>query len=500
MSNAMSNATHSTLSGQKIVIVGAGLAGTLCAIMLAQRGAQVDIVERQTFDPNEDYSNRRSFNVTVSSRGEAALKAAGIWSRVKAKTIPITGRVCHEGLETTAFPYSRDRSVALHGARRADVNAELMRAAAEHEGIRFRFGWTVRGLDKATGELTIGPVVGTEPDETIADADFVIGADGVHSAMRGLLHRGEKADFTQRYLDWNYREVVIPAGPDAANPWLMDPNALHVWPRGDVMMFALPNPDGSFTGNFIYPAARESEFAAVGLVGQMFRREFPDVAALVPDVEERLRVTPPSYFPTQRNTKWWHGDRFVLLGDAAHATVPFYGQGMNSAFESVLELVACLEAHPAANRAQAFEAYQRNRKPHTDAVADLSVQNFDELRSHFRHVVPQARRRIEVLLNRLLPNTFVPLHVKVSHSLVGYRTAIDDCARRDRILRYAGLDLLVYGVAAVQLLANAIGRIGAGGDGLAAGLVEQLTRGPGSTVHGEADGLLPSDPSRERRA
>ncbi|KQT54870.1 hypothetical protein ASG43_04830 [Aureimonas sp. Leaf454] len=495
----MPDIESTALSGQKIVIIGAGLAGTLCAIMLAQRGARVEIVERQVFEPGGDSGNKRSFNITVSSRGEAALKAARVWDKVRARTIAITGRVCHEGLGTTAFPYSRDRSVALHGARRSDVNAELVAAARTYEGITFRLGWTLLDLDKTTGAVTIGPVTGEEPAQTIRDADFVIGADGVHSAMRRLIHRGERANFEQRYLDWNYREIVIPAGADPTHPWLMDPHALHVWPRGDLMMFALPNPDGSFTGNFIYPSSKEADFAAIGLVGDMFRREFPDVAALIPNVEQQLRVTPPSFFPTQRNTMWSHGDKFVLIGDAAHATVPFYGQGMNSAFESVLEFVACLERAPADGRAAAFETYQRNRKPHTDAVADLSIRNFDELRSHFRHVVPQARRRVDVLLNRLMPKLFVPLHVRISHSLEGYRTAMDACARRDRILRWLGLDILVYGFVVAQFLADALEGDWKGGDALTAGLVEQLRSGP-ATAGSEGEGLLGAEHHPTRRA
>lgn len=497
----MADASAFSLAGQKIVMIGAGLAGTLCAIMLAQRGARVEIIERQTFTPGQEYSNRRSFNITVSSRGEAAMKAAGIWDRVKARTIPITGRMCHDGTCNTFFPYSPDRSVALHGARRSDVNAELLAAAAEYDGISVRFGWMLKDLDKATGAVTIAPVEGNGAPETIRDADFVIGADGIHSDMRRLLHKGERADFAQRYLDWNYREVFIPADEMAANPWRMDKNALHVWPRGDLMMFALPNPDGSFTGNFIYPSCREGDFHVIGHIGELFRREFPDVAGVIPDIEERLRATPPSYFPTQRNTKWFHGDRFVLLGDAAHATVPFYGQGMNSAFESVLELVACLERFPAAERATAFATYQANRKPHTDAVADLSIQNFDELRSNFRHVLPQARRRVEVMLNRLMPSLYVPLHVQVSHSLVNYRTAIDACARRDRILRFMGFDLLVYGFAAAELLRN--GAVHARGGILAgslAGLVGKMRRSRAKAVVNTRETLILPESQTERQA
>ncbi len=239
----------------------------------------MEIVERQTFEPGQDYSNRRSFNITVSSRGEAALRAAGIWEQVKAKTIPITGRMCHDGDESLFFPYSPDRSVALHGARRSDVNAVLIAAASAHPTVSFRFGWTLKTLDKATGAIVIATVDETGPVETIADADFVIGADGIYSTLRRLIHVGERADFAQRFLDWNYREVFIPASEDPARPYRMDPNALHVWARGDLMMFALPNPDGSFTGNFIYPSAREGDFMVPGLIGDLFRREFPDAAA-----------------------------------------------------------------------------------------------------------------------------------------------------------------------------------------------------------------------------
>ncbi len=224
---------------------------------------------------------------------------------------------------------------------------------------------------------------------------------------------------------------------------------------------------------------------------------------MIPDIEERLRATPPSFFPTQRNSKWYHGDRFVLIGDAAHATVPFYGQGMNSAFESVVELVQRLEEAAPGGREAAFAAYQAARKPHTDAVADLSIQNFDELRSNFRHVVPQARRRLEVMLNRLMPHTYVPLHVKVSHQLVGYRKAIDDCARRDRILGWFGFDLLVYALAGGQLVVSGARRI-AGDRRFGGRLFERLARRPAAGIASAGEAFLrresrrngPSDASR----
>ena len=449
----MQNGTESSFRGQKVVIVGAGLVGALGATVLAQRGARVVLIERQTQETVKAHGNRRSFNITISSRGRAALEMAGLWERVERRTIPITGRMCHMGAKATAFPYSPDCHLILHGAKRSDLNSELI-DAAQQAGAEIRYGLAVTDLDKATGSITTAPVNGEGDREIIDDADFVIGADGVNSAIRRLIHKDEKTDFAQRYLDWNYREIGIPAGPNPESPWLMDPHSLHIWPRGDIMMFALPNPDGSFTGNFIYPAERDAEFMLPGKIEDLVRAEFPNVFKLVPDVEERLRNTPPSYFQTQRNSKWYSGDKFVLVGDAAHATVPFYGQGMNSGFESMMELLSLLESFGVAERAKAFAAYQQSRKPHTDAVADLSIANFDELRANFRHLLPQARRRIEVLLFRMFPQHYVPLHVKISHSVTGYRTAIDECARRDRLLRLLGFDLLVFAFAASQLVVN----------------------------------------------
>lgn len=489
----MPSPTASSFQGQKIVIIGAGLAGTLCAIMLVQRGARVELIERQDFETGADYGNRRSFNLTISSRGAAVLEAAGLWPRIKARTIPITGRMCHDGRGIQKFPYGRDESFALHGCRRTDVNAELVAAAREYESLTLRSGYTLDGIDKRNGAVTISPVAGGA-SETITDADFTIGADGVYSTMRRLIHRGERADFNQHFLDWNYREVFIPAGSDPDHPWVMDPNALHIWPRGDLMMFALPNPDGSFTGNFIYPSDRETDFQVPGLMGDLFRREFADVAGLLASPEETLKATPPSYFPTQRNTKWYHGDRFVLLGDAAHATVPFYGQGMNSAFESTAELIRCLEAVEPAARAKAFATYQAKRKPNTDTIADLSMTNFEELRSNFKHVMPKARRRAEVLLSRLFPKHFVPLHVQISHSLTDYRQAVDDCARRDRMLRWCGLDLLILGFAAIDLVSRGFARLSTA----PAADFSDLSSAMGETAE-TSFGLAPGD-SMERRA
>lgn len=450
------NFEDTVFSNKKVVVIGAGLAGTLMAILLAKRGADVEVIERMDYRDGVPFSNRRSFNITISSRGVVALKAAGIWERVQARTIPITGRMCHMGMEQTEFPYSSDKSAKLHGARRADVNDELLNCAREIPNIKFRFSSSIESLDKNTGSITVASVSGDER-ETISDADFVIGADGVFSTVRQMIHKGERAEYHQRFLDWGYREVFIPADESKGEGgYRMPPNALHVWPRGDLMMFALPNPDGSFTGNFIYPMDREGDFDIPGKMASVFRDEFPDVAAVVPDIEGHFSSIPVSYFPTQRNSKWYHGDKFVLLGDAAHSTVPFYGQGMNSSFESVLELISCLEENGDQALELAFKKYQETRKPHTDAIADLSIENFMDLRSNFQSLIPQAKRRVDVALYKMFPKRYQPLHMLVSHTETKYLDAITHCQRRDRLLRYCGIDVVVLAVAGFQWVKNRI--------------------------------------------
>jgi len=445
--------TNQSFTNRKVVIVGAGLSGTLMAILLAKRGADVQVIERADYTHGvSSMSNRRSFNITISSRGRKAMKTAGVWDLVEKVTIPITGRMCHMLDCSKEFPYSKDNTAVLNGARRADVNDSLLDAAHELPNIQFKFAAEVVDVNKVTGAVMV-ETNGTV--ETIDDADFFIGADGVFSKLRTLIHKGERAEYHQKFLDWGYKEVKIPPAEEGAkSKYRIPPNALHVWPRGDYMMFALPNPDGSLTGNFIFPMESKRDFETPGKISKIFRENFPDVVSYIPDIEEKFAEIPVSFFPTQKNSMWFHGDKFVLLGDAAHSTVPFYGQGMNSALESAVMLVESLEKHGLDNREAAFEEYQKNRKPHTDAVADLSIENFLDLRSNFKSLVPQARRRIEVALHEWFPNHYHPLHMLVSHTETNYQDAIDQCKRRDLILRCCGMDILVYSLAAGQAVLN----------------------------------------------
>ena len=430
-----------TVKAENVVIIGAGLVGTLMAMLLAQRGVrQVTILERQPEQLGEGAGNGRSFNLTLSKRGEAALSEAGILDTVLAKTLPITGRMCHmRGEAEKRFLYGDRKKHVLHGVRRSDMNTTLLCEAKKHANIDIRFNVEVLGICKESGTVNARDADSKTPLD-LPEADFVIGADGAFSTIRKCLLDGERYDYSQEFLRWGYREVKIPAGPGGQA--MLDQESLHVWPRGDVMMFALPNPDGSFTGNFIYPLHREVELHTDGYMTNFFRREFPDVAPLVPQIEDQLRALPASNFQTIRTQKWYHGGKVVLIGDSAHGIIPFYGQGMNSGFDDCLELLHCLETY-GADYERAFAHYQDERKKSTDIIADLSIANFEELRNGFRSPVTQARRRTNDLLFTLFPRYWRPLHILISHTEMSYFDAMSHCRRRDKIARIFGFDVLV---------------------------------------------------------
>lgn len=438
----------SSLNLNHVSIVGAGLGGTLMSIYLAQAGVGVTIYERQKFEKDRDYSNRRSFNVTISERGLKALERVGILERVLQKTIPVRGRMCHtlDGC-TQFYPYGIEGKDELYAIRRQDMNEVLVECAMEHPNVRFELGQQCTHVDKQSGQLTLCDVDNPSNTQTV-ESDFVIGADGAFSTVRDQMQRGERADFRKDFLDWGYREIIFPAGPDGS--YQMDPNAIHIWPRGNFMLFALPNPDGSFTGSFNCPFNADLDFSDPETVQTFFEAQFPDVVEMLPNIGHEISRIPVSHFVTVRTSKWYHNDKIVLLGDAAHGIIPFYGQGMNSAFEDCYTLLDCLADHPE-DRTTAFAAYQHERKRHADAIADLSIENFVELRDNVRSPFLQARKEIDLALYKRFPNHWQPLHILISHTSMKHADALDKCRRRERLIRWLGMDVLVLGLAITKM-------------------------------------------------
>ncbi|MFI9014778.1 FAD-dependent oxidoreductase [Streptomyces griseus] len=412
-----------------VVIVGAGMAGTMLAIRLARRGHRVDLVERRADPRATDGPEAASISVGLSERGRAALRDVGLLDKALAAAVPMRGRIVHHGGRVTHQPYGTDDTQVLHAVRRHDLNITLLDAAEAEPRVRLWFGHRVTGL--------AGDEVWT-PARTFA-ADLVVGADGAYSTVRTHLHRQVRAELHVTHLDWGYREFTIPA--------VDRPEALHVWPGRRGLVVAHPNPDGSLTGTVFLPFDGDTGFQGLrdpARAGAFLAEEFGDLSELVPDLVTQFLAQEPGSLVSVRTAPWRH-DRVVLVGDAAHAVFPFYGQGMNAAFEDCAVLEACLAEHATGDALAAFEA---RRRPHTDVLADLSARNFVELRDRVRSPVFLARKRIDFELGRLIPG-WRTLYAMISHSTLPYGDALARARRQDRLL--GGL----AGLGGVALLAAA---------------------------------------------
>jgi kynurenine 3-monooxygenase len=420
----------------------------MMALYLARRGYAVTVLVRRRVPRLEEIS-ATSMNLGLSRRGIESLRRVGLAEQALELVIPMQGRVIHDLQgRLTHQPYGSGGAEVINAIRRGDINALLVRAAAALPQVTFAFQTRVTALDPKGPSLEVrDEASGEERRETF---DFVVGADGLFSPVRQWIHRGERADYAQEFLDWGWKELTVPPGPGGAS--LMEREAFHLWPRGGSLLFAHPNRDGSFTCSLVLPFQGPLSFAALarpGAVSELFASMFPDLVPLIPDLEEQFARRPIIHLATTRTTPWYSADKVVLLGDAAHAVVPFYAQGMNAAFEDCAVLDECLGRHPE-DREQAFAEYQAIRKPNTDALAEMSKQNFLELRDRVRSPWPRARKALDLFLHRLLGEAWMPLHARVTHTCVPYARALEMTRRQTRILVSLGL------AAAVALLWLAI--------------------------------------------
>lgn len=399
----------------RVAIVGAGLTGPLLAIFLARRGHEVTLYERRPDPRRADLDAGRSINLALSVRGIDALERAGLADAVLAKALPMRGRILHDTAGGTAFQsYSADGQRAINSVSRAGLNRQLVDAAAGEASIEFRFDHRLTGLDHERGEVRFDT-----PDGAVsAEHDVVIGADGAYSVVRERLTHVEGTDFSQTFLPWGYKELSIPARD---GDFALDPGALHIWPRGGSMMIALPNLDRSFTATLFWPNEGPSGFAGLDsddAITARFRRDYPDALAMMPDLPAQFREHPVGALVTVHCWPWVRG-RTALIGDAAHAIVPFYGQGMNCGFEDVVEMDRCL-AETGDDWATALPRYAERRRPNADAIADLALDNFVEMRDRVASPVFRTQKRAEHALERRLPEHFVSLYELVSFSTVPY--------------------------------------------------------------------------------
>ena len=415
-------------------IAGAGLAGSMLAAFLGRAGHAVTVVERRPDPRHNPLDAGRSINLALSARGLHALEQLGLRERVLAIATPLYGRMIHPVRGPLAFQRYGTRGRAIHSMSRTALNSVLLDAAAAASQVALRFERRVVGLDAERGELL--SVSGEEDPVPERHPGTVIGADGAYSAVRGeLLRGGDRHDFSQSFLSHGYKELRIAPGPDGGPR--LEPHALHIWPRGGYMMMAMANPDASFTVTLYLAYEGANSFASLGdpaAVLRFFERTFPDALDLLPNVGESFLDHPTGSLVTIRTRPWHRAGRAVLVGDAAHAIVPFFGQGANAAFEDCLALAGALEQHPR-DFGAAFRQYEAERRPNADAIADLALANFHEMRDHVASPWFRLEKRGEVWLHRLFPRWYVPLYTMISFTLIPYAEARARARRQTRAVR-----------------------------------------------------------------
>ena len=428
----------------KFVLVGSGLAGGLLAAYLGRRGYDVDLYERRA-DPREgNIVGGRSINLAISTRGIHALERIGIADEALRHAIPMRGRMIHDKSGALHFaPYDVDPKKCINSIGRASLNAAVIEAAQRYPNVRVHFNHkcTDVDLDKAVCYLETGT------GKLTARGDAVIGVDGAFSAVRASMQQNiDNFQYDESYLAHGYKELTIPPGPN--DSWQMEKNALHIWPRKSFMMIALPNPDGSFTCTLFWEFEGPRSFTTTKTeddVRRFFDEEFRDAVPLMPTLLEDFKNNPTGSLVTIRCAPWYYRDRVCLLGDAAHAVVPFYGQGMNAAFEDCVVLDECLEKF-ANNRERAFAEYFSRRKENADALADLAIGNFIEMRDKTASRAFRAKKKLDHFLEATLPGMYLPLYTMVTFTRVPYAQAARRARLQDRILCTALVLVVLIGI------------------------------------------------------
>jgi kynurenine 3-monooxygenase len=420
--NTPSQRTH-------IAIAGAGLVGSLLACQLGRHGYRVTLCERRPDARSAGFIGGRSINLALSCRGITALQRVGCADTVLSESIRMPGRMLHRETGTLTFqPYSSDPADAIHSVSRGQLNITLLEEIAKYPNVETRFECRCVGADLQSPNLIVES--GSGEKEKIK-ADYIIGCDGAFSAVRGAMQIQDRFSYSQSYLEHGYKELHIPEAEkcgvdtDLFDGFAMDPNALHIWPRGHYMMIALPNADRTFTCTLFWPFEGPESFAAVDAVDKImpfFEQHFPDAVKLMPTLIEDYSRNPIGSLVTVRCSPWQQNGNVVLLGDAAHAIVPFYGQGMNAGFEDCRVLDDLIEAHNG-DLDGVFEEFSRSRIKNANVIADLAIQNFIEMRDSVANPSFQLRKRVEHVLQALDPSKYKPLYNLVSFSNMPYAEA-----------------------------------------------------------------------------
>jgi len=419
-----------------IAIVGAGLVGSLLSIYLKKRGYHVTVFERRPDMRKKGSEGGRSINLALSNRGIRALDEIGLAEPLKKVAIPMHGRMMHDRSGKLTFqPYGKQGQY-INSVSRSGLNIVLMNEA-ENLGVEFVFDARISGVDTNKTSLLFSQQTTADSRQSTIDHaqfDLIIGADGAFSAVRGSLQITDRFDYSQDYIDHGYKELSIPAGSDSA--FQLEKNALHIWPRESFMLIALPNPDGSFTCTLFFPFEGRTSFDQLKTdddVLQFFTDTFPDALKLMPDLLKDFNSNPTSSLVTVKCYPWVRNNT-LLIGDAAHAIVPFFGQGMNAGFEDCRILNELLNNHHD-DWAAVLLAFQELRKPDADAIAQLALDNFIEMRDLVAEPEFLLRKKIEAKLHELFPEKWIPLYSMVTfHDTMRYSEAYQTGKRQKKIM------------------------------------------------------------------
>jgi len=419
---------------QHIAIAGAGLVGSLLSIYLAQRGHRVSVYERRPDMRKQTVNAGRSINLALSNRGLRALDEVGLTAEIKKTAIPMHGRMMHDRQGKLTFqPYGKDGQF-INSISRSNLNVVLM-DKAESLGVDFRFEQRINSVDLEKTRLVIQQPA-SSPDsyrDQHKEFDSIIGADGAFSAVRGSLQITDRFDYSQDYIAHGYKELHIPAAESGA--FQLEKNALHIWPRESFMLIALPNPDGSFTCTLFFPFEGTLSFNSLKTendIKRFLKETFSDAFDLMPTAVETFMSSPASSLVTVKCFPWTK-NKTLLIGDAAHAIVPFYGQGMNAGFEDCRVLNQLLDH--SSDWVSLFSEFQRLRKPDTDAIAQLALDNFIEMRDLVADEKFLLRKKIEARLNQQFPEKWIPLYSMVTfHDNIRYSDAFATGQKQKRVM------------------------------------------------------------------
>ena len=416
-----------------INIVGAGLAGALLGVMLIRRGCGALRLWDRRPDPRRTQVERgRSINLALAARGIRALEHARVMDRIRPLLIPMRGRMIHERSGACALqPYGQREDEVIYSVGRAALNKVLIEEAARHQDVTIRFNQTCLGVNAAENVLRFRNEVSCV--EYQVELNPTLATDGAGSAVRGSLHSTGQVAVREDWLDHDYKELTIP--PVAGRPAL-DPNALHIWPRGGFMLIALPNTDLSFTATLFLARAGPQSFASLvdaQALLEFFRQEFPDAVRLIPNLAAEFLLNPSGQLGTVHAGPWQANGRVLLLGDAAHAIVPFHGQGMNAAFEDCLVLDSLFDRFDTWE--PLFAEFERLRRPNTEAIAQMALENYTEMRATVLDADFVRRKNLALELERRFPGRFIPRYAMVTfHPQISYAEALRRGGVQEQIL------------------------------------------------------------------